>query len=194
MKIDYHLLKRALTGWENECGDIGVIHTDDKSCFLGLVDVLGHGKKAYDIAIFAKQYLMENYQLDLIDMMNGLHLHLKGTLGAVAALCRINLINGVMRYVGVGNISTRLYPNSPMKFIPKDGIIGYLMTSPKEQIASLYPGDILILSSDGVKENFDLANYPTLLTGNAQTIATNLMDNLGKGNDDSSCIVLRYGI
>jgi len=193
MRIDYHLVKRPMTGKENECGDTGFIREYDNKCFLSLIDILGHGKEAHDVSILAENYLLENYRSDLVDMMNRFHLHLKGTRGAVAALCRLNLIDGEIDYVGIGNITTRLYGTMPVSFVPRDGIIGYTITTPKNQKAKLYPGDVLILSSDGVKEHFDLAFYPDLLNGSARMIATDLLDHLGKGSDDASCIVLRYG-
>ena len=191
-EIDYHLLKRSMTGRENECGDTGVVRVYDNKCFFALIDVLGHGRDAYDVSVLAENYLLENYRCDLVDMMNGLHLHLKGTRGAVATLCRLNLINGEMHYVGMGNITTRLYGAMPVSFVSRDGVIGYKITTPKDEQVKLYPGDILILSSDGVKEHFDLALYPDLLNGSAQKIATDLLYHLGKGSDDASCIVLRY--
>ena len=125
--------------------------------------------------------------------MNGLHSHLRGTRGAVASLCRLDQRDGGINYVGVGNINTRIYGSTPRTFIPTDGIVGFTIASPKEHRAMLYPGNILILSSDGVKEHFDPAHYPDLLNGTARKVSENLIDNLGKGDDDASCIVLRYG-
>lgn len=190
--IDTCLYKQSLTGWDDECGDTGVIKTYDNECFCALVDVLGHGREAHDISILAEQYLLENYRHDLVDVMNGLHSHLTGTRGAVVALCRLNLTRGVLHYVGVGNITTRIYGSEYTSFIPKGGIVGYSMTAPKEHQVTIYPGDILILYSDGLRQHFDLAQYPVLLNGTAQEVAANLIDNLGKGDDDVSCIVLRY--
>ncbi len=191
--IDTHLIKRSLTGPEDECGDTGVIGMNGDTCFLALVDVLGHGKEAHDVAVVAERFLEENRKLDLVDLMKGLHAHLNGTRGAVAGLCSLNLKNGEMEFVGVGNITVRLYGTSPVSFVSRDGVIGYNMTAPKKQRAQAHAGDILVLTSDGVKERFDPVFYPDLLKGSAKTVATNIMEQLGKGTDDASCIVLRYG-
>jgi negative regulator of sigma-B (phosphoserine phosphatase) len=191
LEIDYHLLKRSLTGLANECGDTGIIKLYDNECFLALVDVLGHGRAANDIAVLAEKYLLENYRCDLVDILKGLHSHLKGTRGAVVALCRLDLISGVINYVGMGNINTRIYGIENLSFLSRDGIVGYSISTPRGRQVTIYPGDILILTSDGVRQHFDLAHYPGLLNGTAQKIATNMIDNLGKGDDDASCIVLR---
>ncbi|MBF0231759.1 MAG: SpoIIE family protein phosphatase [Desulfamplus sp.] len=192
--IDYHIIKRALSGWEDECGDTGVVMVYDDHCFLALIDVLGHGKDAHKIALVSERYLSENYRLELTAMMNGLHEHLKGTRGAVATLCRIDLADGRLCYVGIGNICTRLLGAQNLKLIPRDGIVGYMISAPKEQELQLYHGDTLVLSSDGVREHVNFEDYPSLLKGSARDITTNLLDLFGKDNDDASCIVLRYGI
>lgn len=193
-EIDFHIVKRALSGWEDECGDTGVVMVYDNHCFLALIDVLGHGREAHKIALVAERYLLENYRMELVDMMQGLHEHLKGTRGAVATLCRINLADGRLYHVGIGNICTRLFGSSVLKLIPGDGIIGYMISSPKEQELKLYSGDTLILSSDGVREHVNFENYPDILKGSARDITTNVLDLFGKDNDDVSCIALRYGI
>lgn len=192
-EVDFYLIKRGLTGREDECGDTGLVREMGERCFLALIDALGHGKEAYETAVLAEQYLAANYSRDLVDLMQGLHLHLKGSRGVVAAFCLLNQCTGNLRYVGVGNITAKIYGAQPYHFVPRDGIVGYMMTGPQEQQRRLHPSDILMLSSDGIREHFELHDFPDLLTGSARRIATAVLDNLGKDNDDASCLVLRYG-
>ncbi|MBF0528854.1 MAG: SpoIIE family protein phosphatase [Deltaproteobacteria bacterium] len=191
-EIDYHFVKRALLGPEDECGDGGVIKQYDGECFLALIDALGHGKEAHEIAVLAENFLLKNFHEKLIGLMNGLHSCLKGTRGAVAALCRLNLSDGQMHYVSVGNITTRLFGSTNSRMVPRGGVIGYMMTAPKEQTIRLYHGDILYLSSDGIKEHFDPNDFPGLLTGSARQIADAVLNGFSKNTDDASCIILRY--
>lgn len=191
--LDIHLSKRSHEGLESECGDTGIIRETGDECFFALIDVLGHGREAHKVSVLAEEFLCENFPRDLVDLMNGLHSCLKGTRGAVAALCRLNRSTGELRYVGVGNINVRLFGAESFSFVPRDGIIGYMMSLPKEQTVRLCGGDLLILSSDGVREHFNLEDYPGLLTGSASAIASEVLERLSKGNDDASCIVLRYG-
>ncbi|MBF0413074.1 MAG: SpoIIE family protein phosphatase [Desulfamplus sp.] len=192
--IDYHIAKRSLTGWEDECGDTGFVVVYDNQCFLVLLDVLGHGKEAYNVALVAEKYLSEHYRMGLIEMMNGLHEHLKGTRGAVAALCLINLNDGGLCYAGIGNINTRVMGYKNFLLMPQEGIVGYMIRSPKERQFKLCYGDTLILTSDGVREHINFEDYPELLKRPAKKIANEMINLFGKGNDDSSCIVLRYGV
>jgi serine/threonine protein phosphatase PrpC len=78
------------------------------------------------------------------------------------------------------------------RFVVRDGILGYTISSPREETARLFPGDVLVMHSDGIQEHFAAWECDTLLTGAAETIAANLVRRYGKENDDASCIVLRY--
>ena len=140
----------------------------------------------------AKQFLEQHCHEGLENVMQGLHLCLKGTRGAVAALCRLHIATGSLGFVGVGNISTKVLGPHPLRMVPRDGIVGYMMMSPKEQTVKLYLGDILVMHSDGIKENIDTFEYAGLLKGKAQSIASGLLNQFGKKEDDASCLVLRY--
>ena len=191
-KVDYHLVKRALTLKETDCGDTGVIQEFNGQCFLALVDVLGHGSEAHDVALSAQKYLEQNYRQELIDVMEGLHTSLRGTRGAVAALCRLDTGTGKLIYVGIGNITVRVLGPRNYRLVSRDGIVGYMMSTPKEQTLKLFAGDVLVMYSDGIKEHFQLSESPGMLTGTAKSIAVGLLKQFGKKNDDASCIVLKY--
>ena len=191
-RVDCHYVFRALHGGSNVCGDIGIVKVYDNHCFLGLVDGLGHGTIAYEVACRAYEYLDINFDKNLVTVMQGLHEHLKGTRGGVAALCRINVDTGDIRFVGVGNITVKILGPRAATFVSRDGLVGYILPTPSEQSRTLYSGDILVMYSDGIKEHFDPLNYPGLLTGNAEDIASGMLSRLGKKDDDASCIALRY--
>lgn len=192
--IDFHLEKKALGGEPDECGDTGLIKIYDNFCFLALVDVLGHGKLAARVALLSKDYLDHNYTKPLIDIINGMHEFLRGTRGAVAAVCRLDLTTGILRYSGMGNIHMRLFGANQESLVTKDGVIGYIMPSPVQNQTRLVSGDILVMASDGIKEHFDPSAYPEITTGRARDICNNFITHLEKGTDDVSCIALRFGI
>jgi phosphoserine phosphatase RsbX len=191
-KVDYHLVKRALTLKESECGDTGFIKEFDNSCFLALVDVLGHGSEAHDVALRAQAYLEQNCSEELVDVMRGLHACLRGTRGLVAAICRLDIETGELLYIGIGNIVVRVLGPRAYRFVSGDGIVGYMMSSIRVQTLKLLVGDVLVMHSDGIKEHFELSECPGLLKGTAESIATGLLNEFGKETDDAACIALRY--
>ena len=181
-------------GGEGYCGDTGIIKEFDNKVFVGLIDVLGHGKNAHDIAIMSKEFLDGNYRNDLVKTMRGLHELLKGTRGAVAGLGLLDLAKGELKYVGVGNITVRKFGSSSVRLISRSGVVGYMMPSPREETMNLYDGDVLVLNTDGVKEHFELEDYPELLTDSAKAVATNIIHRFAKEEDDGACIALRFKV
>ena len=175
-----------------ECGDTGIIKEFDHKIFIGIIDVLGHGKEAYEIAVISKKYLENNYHKDLIVIMKGLHECLKDSRGAVAGLCLIDLIAGELKYVGIGNITARIFGANTVRIVPRPGIIGYAIPTLREERMKLYNNDVLLLYTDGIKEHFELEDYPKLLQDDARTIASNIINKFGKKNDDAACIVLSF--
>ena len=191
-KIDAHCVLRPLLWLETECGDIGLIRSEGDQCFVALIDALGHGADAYAVACRAREYLEAQWRDELPALMRGLHEHLKGGKGAVAALCRIDVASGELAYVGIGNIAVKVMGPRPSTLVPRDGVLGYMIPSPKEQRVHLTPGDTLLLYSDGIREHFSQLDCTDLLTGSAQFTAQGILERFGKRDDDASCISLKY--
>jgi len=191
-KIDYGIVMRALLKDESECGDLAIVKENDQQCFLALFDVLGHGRNARKVALMANDYIERNYNNDLLDVMCGLHEHLRGTRGAVAALICFDIGSGEMSYVGIGNITVRLFGREQFRLVPRDGVIGYIMPKPEKRVINLFQGDIMIMHSDGIREHFDILECRDLFSASAQSIAEGLLNRFWKKHDDASCIALKY--
>lgn len=189
---DTHLILRPLTGLAEECGDTGVISADGETCFAALVDVLGHGAEARQSAIVAEDFLKDCAGADPAESMQGLHKALRQGRGAVAALLNLDLASGELCVAGVGNITTRIFGSQQTRVLPRDGIVGYSMNTPRTQTFRLRPGDVVLLYSDGIREHFEPHDCPGLLSGSAREIAERVMRHFRKADDDASCLVLRY--
>ena len=188
---DWALRKDSINGGTEFCGDAGVIKKYGNSLFFGLIDGLGHGRKAHKAASLSEDYLNEHYTKPLDELLKGLHEILIGTAGAVAGIGRFELDTGNLTYAGIGNITARIYGNSSHSLISRDGVIGYTIPNPRLEESRLFPGDLLILTSDGISEHFLPGNFPGLLEGQARDIAGKFLKALRK-DDDASCLVLRY--
>lgn len=191
-KVESAIALRALLGDIKECGDIGFAHQDDNSCFLALIDVLGHGAEAHQVGLRAIEYLQNNYGKQISDILVGLHEHIRGSRGAVVAIVYLDIETGKLTYTGIGNITIRILGVRATRMVLKDGIVGYGEIKPKTQELSLLPGDILLMHSDGLKEHFDVYECQDLLTESVEDIANGLINRYGLRNDDSSCVVLKY--
>jgi hypothetical protein len=145
---DGYGISRALAGGPDECGDEGILEIREDCCFLALVDALGHGRNAHGVARLARECLTgRGPEEDLPGLMRELHERLRGTTGAVVALCRVFPADGRVSHVGIGNVTARVLGPRPFTFLSRDGVVGYRMPSPTERTRTLLPGEVLILHS-----------------------------------------------
>jgi negative regulator of sigma-B (phosphoserine phosphatase) len=190
-EIDYYIAKVPLLS-EKECGDAGLVKEFDHKIFAAVVDVLGHGKNAYRLALVIEKFLDDHYRENLTGIMQDLHGHIKGSVGAAAVLCLLDLDSGQLEYTGIGNLTIRIFGKNNQRLVPGDGIIGYIMSTPKEGMVTLVPGDILLVHSDGIQTHFETADYPGIYSQTAGEIAAGIMNRFNKGIDDAICLVLKY--
>lgn len=190
--IEYDIKMSALLGDLAECGDLGFIKEYDQKCFVCLIDILGHGKKARSLAINAEEYLEAHYQNQLVDIIMGLHQHLHGSRGGVALMCCLDIPSGKLQYTGIGNITGRIIGINQNRMLTKDGILGFGSINPVIQDCKLTHRDLLLLHSDGITEHFNTFDYLQLFTGDTESITKAVLYELGKKTDDASCIALKY--
>ncbi len=189
--VDYFKLVRPCFG-ETASGDAAIVTQTESGVFMGIVDVLGHGDDAHRLACVIECFLSEHGSADLVDTLWRLHAHLRGTRGAGAGLCWLDLASGLLRYTGIGNTVTRTFGSRQVRLPSKDGIVGAHPRAPREERLQLARGDVVVLYTDGVRDHFQLEAYPQLLVDSAHSIATTILRRFGKPHDDASCIALRY--
>ena len=90
-------------------GDITVIEERSDHYFVAIVDVLGHGREANELAVIISSFLREQWQGSILEIIQSLHKHLDGSRGAAVGLCRLNKFGGKVRYSGVGNTVIRKF-------------------------------------------------------------------------------------
>ena len=181
---------------KEECGDAAVFIESSQSLFFCLIDVLGHGADAYSIALRSKAYLYDNVGLDLIELTYGLHNHLMGSRGIACNLGRINLSTDhnvtYMEYVNIGNILSGMYGESSYRLLNQSGIIGDTIPTPKKHKVELVKGDVLVMITDGISERIDRKNLQSMINRSSETLATHIITNYSKGNDDAACMLIKY--
>jgi len=192
LKPDYFLAEKPLIDG-GKSGDAGIIKEFDNSkVFMAIIDALGHGKDANRVAVICKDFLEKNYGCNLLEIIYSLHENIKGSRGVVAGLCVLDLIKKELRYIGMGDITLRKYGSGNISLISRPGIIGYQISTPREEIMKILAKDVLVLYTDGVRSHFELKDYPELLKQNAKFIATYIINNFGRKNDDAACLVFKF--
>jgi hypothetical protein len=189
--IQHEKVVRPFRG-ERVSGDTAVISELEHGVFLGIADVLGHGPEAHAVAVIIEDYLTSHGTSDIETVMHGLHELLKGTRGAAVGLCFVEAESGIVTFVGTGNTRTKKLGSSDVTLTSKDGIVGSNMRSPRKETTRLESGDILVLTTDGIKERFSLDDLPAPQGSTPASIARLLLRRFGKDYDDAACIVLKY--
>jgi len=189
--VDYASFNRPCIG-ERVSGDVAFLAERDGVVFAALVDVLGHGPHAHELARRIEHFLEASWSPDIVTTLNGLHADIKGTRGAVAGLGCLDIETGELRYAGVGNTTIRRFDPHAERLYSVEGIIGAHMRDPVEQNLKMAESNVVVLHSDGIRENFEPEEYPQLLYQSARSAARNIVHRFGKTYDDAACIVLRY--
>ncbi len=129
---------------------------------------------------------------DLPDLMTRLHDHLRRTLGAAVGLAFLERAVGRLRFVGVGNTLLRVVGATEARLVSHDGTVGQRMRTPREQSLTLRSGDLVLLTTDGIKSRFGPEQYPGLLGDSPEHVAQTVVRLFGREHDDASCIAVRY--
>jgi phosphoserine phosphatase RsbX len=191
--FDVASLKRAIQTLPEGslCGDQTLVVEKKEYLFFALFDGAGHGPMACNAATRACRYLKEETERDLSVLLDELHELLKGTVGGVGSLCRINKATGVMQYSGIGNAVTRLFLPESKNLVMRDGVLGHEIARPQMSEFVVEPGHVVMLYSDGIRDHFDTAEFPDFFELSASDIARITIDYFSKTLDDASCIVVK---
>ncbi len=190
-KLTYYTAMRPCFG-ETVSGDAVVVREVDHGLFVGIIDVLGHGREAHEQARVIMRFLHEETSMEPVTVINRLHEHLQGERGAAVGLCFIDGKAGTLRYTGVGNTGIRIFGRREVHLISQDGVLGHRMRPARTESARLSPEDVVVFYTDGVSSRFRLDEYPRLHGHSARAIASAIVHRFGKKYDDVTCIAVRY--
>lgn len=188
---EYGVKVRAFLG-ERVSGDAGIVIEEADGLFLAIIDVLGHGREAHEVAVSISAFLDKQDRSDLCRLLVDLDQHLRGTRGAAAGFARIDHASGRLRYAGIGNTVIRKIGPEPIRLVSRDGTLGHIMRTPREEELDIGRQDVVLLHTDGVPDHFDLDEYPGFARDSAKAIAHNIVRLFGKAHDDATCIALKY--
>lgn len=192
-KIETAALSHGLMGGRAN-GDEFLSIRRSNSLFLALIDVLGHGRAAHEIAIEVKRFLEDQHYLKLDEIMNNLHDHLRGDRGAMVELMRLDLNKKILEFCGVGDVSCRIYSGNDKRSIPiftVDGIVGETLRKTNLQRLELPEDAVIAMFSDGISQSFDIPIG--LRKVSSVRLVHELMQKYGKSHDDRTLLITKIG-
>lgn len=180
---------------QKDCGDQYLIEPLPDGLFLGVVDGLGHGPKAALAARTAVEALRSDTSDDLPSLMHRCHQVLMGTRGAVITLAAMDLRSTALTWLSVGNVSAMLIhadrnaPSARDHLLLRGGVVGYRMPPLRVFTERLFPGDTLVIVTDGIRSSF-VEDIPVHLP--PQAMANAILDRYNRKTDDATVVVARY--
>ncbi|MCM6772273.1 SpoIIE family protein phosphatase [Nocardia sp. CDC159] len=173
-EIEWAVAGRALPG-QRVSGDRSIVlDAGGGSALFAVLDGLGHGTAAAEAADRAAQVLSENRAEPLDVLMVLCHRAMADTRGAAVSLALFDAADR-LHWLGVGNVDSRVIAAGPVKptirasALLTRGIVGYLLPpNLQTQTVVVRPGDLLLMSTDGIVSDFvdgiDLAKPTSEIT------------------------------
>ncbi|ASA55365.1 SpoIIE family protein phosphatase [Vibrio gazogenes] len=189
---------------ESESGDGVFVRENNLGLMVGIIDVLGHGPEAAHLARQMESYLDARFHADasiypsltneLPQLLEQMHDHFRGSLGAAVTLVFFNLQTRCFQGVGVGNTLMRKCGDDWRTYFSQPGVVGEMIPTLNVFQGPFGDNERFLLTTDGIKENLDLglchfAQYRPL-----QQFASFLVEHFGKPHDDMTVIVLEYNV
>lgn len=183
-KISAAWISRPRTG-ETFNGDAVVVRQHGASILVALIDALGHGPKAADVAQASSEWLTTAPIEDggAPALVNGLHKKLQGSRGAAALLFVVSA-RGI-EACSVGNVELRSMTGK-LPFVLTPGVLGVRLRAPKI-CASAPLADRFVFHSDGISGRFDLRGSRT---HSPEELASLIFGSHRHAHDDATVVVV----
>jgi negative regulator of sigma-B (phosphoserine phosphatase) len=145
---------------------------------------LGHGPEAAKVAQSAIERLAEvPLNATLLEVMENVHLHLRGSRGAAATICLIR--DHKIAACGVGNVELRS-AETAIPFVFSPGILGMRVQKFRVCETQLRAGTRLVLFSDGISSRLRVETFRALPPPEACTM---IIEQHRKSEDDATVLV-----
>lgn len=190
--IEWGVAEAALAGY-SKSGDCHIVQPFSRGVLVAVLDGIGHGDEACEAAEAAVAVLAANAEENIISLLRRCHQVLRGTRGAVMSLASFN-VDGVMTWSGVGNVEgllLRADHGAPTResLLLRGGVLGHQLPALQAAMIPVARGDTLIFTTDGIRNGF---NAVPQIKCSPKQIASHILSEDAKGNDDALVLVARY--
>jgi anti-sigma regulatory factor (Ser/Thr protein kinase) len=182
---------QAIPG-ETEMGDAAMFTRADGVLTLALIDGVGHGPEARAAALMAASVARAEAHRGPEAAVRACDDALADGRGAVMTVAHID--GGSMELASVGNIVTRLCrPRFSQSFRGESRVLGQRGARRKITVeqTTVVPGDVVMLFTDGLKSDANLAEDLALMREHPLLMAHHLFAKYRRGHDDALVAVIR---
>lgn len=192
--VDWAVCGAAYPG-QMRSGDAFLVQETEAGVLVGVVDGLGHGEEAADVAERALESVRMTAGQSLIGSLTACHVALRGSRGVVMTLAMLDTHRAQLTWVAVGNVDAavlrRRSAGQPAKrfSVPlRAGVLGDRLPPLREATVAMSAGDTLVAATDGISPAF-LDEVDLSLDGRA--LACTLHRRYSRNDDDALVLVAR---
>lgn len=177
---------------EAVCGDAWDFAAEDDTLGLLVADGLGHGPFAEEAAREAVVVFRKYPNSSPAAVMEFAHLALGKTRGAAGAALRLSLSKKEVSGSGIGNITMRVSSDDGSRSLLSDnGTLGGRARRAQETRLPWSSDSILVVHSDGLGSQWNLADYPGLMSRHPSVMAGLLYRDFRRERDDTTVVVVK---
>jgi serine phosphatase RsbU (regulator of sigma subunit) len=192
--LEWGVASRALPGQPNS-GDLQVVKSFPSGMLVAVLDGIGHGDEAASAAATARAILEEHAREPVTALIERCHEGLRDTRGAAMGVASFNVAQGLITWMGVGNVQGVLLRRGPSgsgteeSLLLRAGVVGVQLPPLRVSVLSVSTGDTLVFATDGIQTDFDrrLAR-----NDRPRKAADSILSRHGKTTDDALVMVARY--
>ena len=175
----------------DECGDATACWEQEHKLYLALADGLGHGEFARVAALAALDSIQRHPPAPLPAVFAQCDQDVRDTRGVALGIAVIDPAAQTATFCGVGNIRVLLLGQRPRHFSCSYGIVGAGFKNLIVETMPFTPGDLLVLASDGIMEQFTAPVPDHGETWSAGGLAEVILMEWGIATDDAAVLVCR---
>ncbi|STQ91526.1 SpoIIE family protein phosphatase [Iodobacter fluviatilis] len=189
MHFEYARCLRPCYG-EVVCGDGTFIKQMEHGVLVGILDVLGHGPEAHELARLCEQWLEENSSEDLEWMLKSLHEHIRGSRGTAITMAFLG-DDGNAQCITIGNTVMRKLGKDCFTFPAQAGTLGIILRSIRIETFNFKSDDVFVLATDGIQEHIAADDILLERRNSLNQMVANLLSRFGKLYDDATCLAIK---
>jgi hypothetical protein len=191
--IDWAVAQRTLAGYA-QCGDLSLVASTSTGALLAVVDGLGHGPDASEVARRAVRVLDEHSDDTPLQLLERCHRRLRGTRGAAMTIAAIDTAESTVTWLGVGNVEGLLLHATPgteparQSLALRGGVVGFTLPSIRPATLGIARNDLVVLTTDGIRTSFSRS---LSLVDEPMETAARILAEHGLASDDALVLVAR---
>jgi negative regulator of sigma-B (phosphoserine phosphatase) len=179
---------------EELSGDHAFVSPSEAGALIAVIDGIGHGEEAANAANTAIGILGRGINRPIISVVGECHEALRASRGVVLSVASVDMPNGMMTWLGVGNVQGVLMRgmskpgNGREMLLLRSGVVGAQLPPLQAAVLPVAPGDTLFFATDGIRSEFVES---LSAQENPQRAAQRILEKYRTGSDDALALAVR---